>query len=349
MKELTPRQKKITLVLHVHPGISSSDVLSYMEEKTALVTIKRDIAALLKARYLDSYGKGPSRTYALSTAGKLFLPLDAHAYNAQEPDMRSGSRSFDFELFSRIPESLFTEDEIASLEKATADYRRRSEHMSSALHQKELERFVVELSWKSSKIEGNTYTLLDTERLIREGIPAADRSRDETTMILNHKKAFDFALAHKDLYRGDLTHANIEHIHRLLIEDLRIEIGLRRAPVGITGTVYRPLENQFQIREAMESLYAAHARAGDAYTKALLVLAGISYIQPFEDGNKRTARLVANAILIAHRRAPLSYRSVDEVAYREAVVVLYEVQSFQPLKKIFLEQYKFAAAQYAGL
>ena len=132
--------------------------------------------------------------------------------------------------------------------------------MSPALHQKELERFVIELSWKSSKIEGNTYTLLDTERLIREGIPAADRSRDETTMILNHKKAFDFALAHKDMYRGDLTHASIEHIHRLLVEDLRIEIGLRRAPVGITGTVYRPLENQFQIREAMERCFASSKR-----------------------------------------------------------------------------------------
>ncbi len=82
------------------------------------------------------------------------------------------------------------------------------------------------------------------------------------------------------------------------------------------------------------------------YAKALLTLLGISYIQPFEDGNKRTARLMANAILLAHSCAPLSYRSVDENDYREAMLVFYELNSIMPFKKIFIDQYMFAAENY---
>ena len=83
------------------------------------------------------------------------------------------------------------------------------------------------------------------------------------------------------------------------------------------------------------------------YAKALIALIGISYIQPFEDGNKRTARLMANAVLLAHKLAPLSYRSVEENEFREAMLVFYEINSIIPMKRIFIEQYNFAARNYA--
>ena len=102
-----------------------------------------------------------------------------------------------------------------------------------------------------------------------------------------------------------------------------------------------------QIREAVEALAAAVARAETPYAKALLALLGISYIQPFNDGNKRTARIMANAFLLACDCAPLSYRSVEEKDYREATLVFYELNSIVPFKDIFIEQYVFAAKNYA--
>src|SRR3989344_6192995 len=175
---LSLRQQKIALIIHANPGISSSRVQEQLEEKMSLITVKRDVTLLLKQGYLTSSGSGPSITYDLSVLGRLFLPLDAHAYCAIEPDKRPASPHFNFNLFPRIPETVFTEDERTRLDKATVGYRARSGGMSEALHTKELERFVIELSWKSSKIEGNTYTLIDTERLIREGIPAPGKTRD---------------------------------------------------------------------------------------------------------------------------------------------------------------------------
>ncbi|OGG66605.1 hypothetical protein A3C21_02865 [Candidatus Kaiserbacteria bacterium RIFCSPHIGHO2_02_FULL_59_21] len=345
---LSPRQQRVALIIHARPGISSSRVLEQLAEKVSLVTVKRDIALLLKEGYLISTGSGPSVAYELSLRGRLFLPLDAHAYCAVEPDKRLASAHFNFDLFPNMPETVFTEDERALLEKATIAYRARSGNMSKALHEKELERFVIELSWKSSRIEGNTYTLLDTERLIREGIEAPDHSRAEATMIVNHKRAFDFVRVQRDSFARGLDRALVEEVHRLLVEGLGVSHGVRTRVVGITGTAYRPLGNPYQIREALKRLYARINSIFDPYSKALVALAGLSYVQPFEDGNKRAARLIGNALLLGADRAPLSYRSVDEVAYREAIVVFYEVQSIEPLKKIFIEQYLFSAAQYAG-
>ena len=102
----------------------------------------------------------------------------------------------------------------------------------------------------------------------------------------------------------------------------------------------------YQIHEAIERLSQAVTQESNPYEKALTALLGISYIQPFEDGNKRTSRLMANAILLAYGCAPLSYQSVDKVDYREAMLVFYELNSFMPFKEIFIEQYTFAANNY---
>jgi fido (protein-threonine AMPylation protein) len=126
-----------------------------------------------------------------------------------------------------------------------------------------------------------------------------------------------------------------------------VTFNIRAKPVGVTGSKYRPLDNQFQISEAVEQLVKADQRMKTGYDKAFLSILGISYIQPFEDGNKRTSRLMGNAILLSNNLVPLSYRSVDEDAFREAVLVFYELNSVLPFKKIFIEQYRFAAENYA--
>lgn len=139
----------------------------------------------------------------------------------------------------------------------------------------------------------------------------------------------------------------MEELHAILVKDLNVRFGLREKLVGVIGSKYQPLDNVHQIKDAIEALSALISKMQTPYAKALIALIGISYIQPFEDGNKRTARLMANAVLLAHKLAPLSYRSVEENEFREAMLVFYEINSIIPMKRIFIEQYNFAARNYA--
>ncbi len=348
MTELKNRQINILEIIRQEKEISSSGIFNILKkkERSSLVTIKRDLSNLLKLGYLEKTGKGRSIIYKLSVQGEILSPIDAKTYCAIDPDKRSGSKSYNFELFSKIDFNLFSKEEEIELDNATKEYRIRIKNSPKGIHKKELERFIIELSWKSSKIEGNTYTLLDTERLIREGIPAKGHSKNESIMILNHKKAFEFILEREGDFSKNIQNPLVEEIHKKIVSGLNVNFGIRKSPVGITGTVYKPLDNQYQIHEALEELNKLVNHTNNPYTKALLIILGMSYIQPFEDGNKRTARLLANAILLAHKCAPLSYRSVDEVNYREAILVFYETYSIMPMKKIFIEQYIFSTNTY---
>jgi Fic family protein len=114
----------------------------------------------------------------------------------------------------------------------------------------------------------------------------------------------------------------------------------------VLGSKYKPLDNIYQINEAIENLIKVISKMKTPYEKSFVAFLGISYIQPFEDGNKRTSRLMVNALLMAHNCAPLSYRSLDENEYRDAIITFYELNSLVPLKKIFIDQYCFAAQNY---
>lgn len=348
MKKLKNRQENILDIIRKEKIVSSSDVFNILAkgEGISLITIKRDLAGLLKLGYLEKTGKGRSVKYKLSSQGEILSPIDAKIYCAIDPDKRNGAQSYAFGLFSKITFDLFSKEEMIQLDNATKEYSRRIKNSPKEIHRKELERFIIELSWKSSKIEGNTYTLLDTERLIREGIIAKGHPKNEAIMILNHKKAFEFIVEREKDFSKNMRNALIEEIHKKIVSKLNVNFGIRKSPVGITGTAYRPLDNQYQVREALEELNNIINNICNPYAKALLVILGMSYIQPFEDGNKRTARLLANAILLAHKCAPLSYRSVDEINYREAILVFYETRSIMPMKKIFIEQYIFSSKTY---
>lgn len=345
---MTFKEKQIVEIIRILNNARSSDVHNELIKKggqISLVTVKRTLSRLESEGVLAVSGSGPATAYSLSDFGKLMADVDAAEYCAKEPDGRYGVRVYNFDLFPALNFDPFLEPEKEMINSATDFYHDRIRNMSETIHKKELERFVIELSWKSSKIEGNTYTLLDTERLILQGIQASGHSKDEATMILNHKEAFSYIHKHKEKFRT-LTRSNMEDVHKLLIRHLNVKNNLRSKPVGIIGSIYHPLDNEQQISEAVEALSSAVSRMSQGYARALIALLGISYVQPFEDGNKRTARLMANAILLAHGLAPLSYRSVEEKNYREATLVFYELNSLVPFKKIFIEQYDFAARNY---
>jgi Fic family protein len=347
--EISEKEQKYLRILISGETFRSSDLHARLlaeREDISLVTVKRALSDLVARGLVRVSGSGPATAYMISNLGRILTDIDADAYCAVEPDKRFGLKRYDFDLFGSVPTDIFSDDEIAMLEAATAEYDRRAEGLSPTLVKKELERLIIELSWKSSRIEGNTYTLLDTEKLILENREAAGHDPGEAKMILNHKDAFTFVRENAAEF-STVTRANLEKIHAILTKDLGVGAGLRSRLVGVVGSVYQPLDNEHQLREGLEALSDAVSRAESPYAKALLALLGISYLQPFEDGNKRTARLAANAVLLAHGCAPLSYRSVDENEYREATLVFYELHSVIPFKRIFVTQYDFAARNYA--
>lgn len=130
------------------------------------------------------------------------------------------------------------------------------------------------------------------------------------------------------------------------MRDLQVDRNIRHHRIGITGTNYRPLDNEYQIREALKASCHLVNETSCVFSKALLVLVLLSYIQAFMDGNKRVARLTANAILIAHGYCPLSFRSVESIDYKKAMLIFYEQNNISPFKKIFMEQFEFAVKSY---
>ena len=147
-------------------------------------------------------------------------------------------------------------------------------------------------------------------------------------------------------YLQQLTVIRIEDIHSLLIKDLAVDKGIRHRRVGITGTNYRPLDNEFQIREAMQDMCDLINSRTTIFDKALLALVLLSYIQAFVDGNKRTARITSNAILIANGYCPLSFRTVESIDYKKAMLIFYEQNNLYAFKQIFIQQFEFAVQEY---
>lgn len=199
---------------------------------------------------------------------------------------------------------------------------------------KELEHLTVELSWKSSALEGNTYTLLDTQLLLLEGVRAKNKTEFETQMILNHKNAVAFIVENKDLFNEDLSFSTVEELHKIIAYNLGIEKGVRKKLVKITASNYTPLANPHQLRAYADEILSTISRAQDPFARALLALALIPYLQIFEDGNKRTGRMLANALLISSCGTGFSLRKVTHKQLALAYLAFYEFNSAASLSKI---------------
>lgn len=339
--------RDILQYLHYHPLSSRGDITAGTAFKGSDATLKRVIAAGIKAGDIVAEGKARATRYRLSPQAQLLMPLNLDTYFAFEVDERQVHSSYNFELINGLlaETRLFSDKELAHLDALQEEFRQHISELTDNEYRKEMERLGIDLSWKSSQIEGNTYTLLETERLLRESKTAEGKTKEEAVMLLNHKDALSFVLDNPD-YLKELTVSHIEDIHQLLTKDLSIDKGLRRHRVGITGTNYHPLDNEFQIREAMREACELINSKSNIFEKALLTLVLLSYIQPFSDGNKRTARITSNAILIANDYCPLSFRSVDSIDYKKAMLIFYEQNNLYAFKQIFMEQFEFAVKEY---
>lgn len=343
---LHPRQKRILNLINTDVGIARRTIEESVSSvyPSSKATIARDLAVLLSQKFIKVNGKGKNTKYYPSTANPLLRLFDLEKYFEEEADQRNGATVFDFGIFDHI-HNLFSDQEKETLGKKTKKFSVVEKKLNPSIFQKELERFTIELAWKSSRIEGNTYTLLETETLIQQNIQAKGRSKKEAIMILNHKRAFEEILKRKNAFKA-ISFSTITQLHNVLMKGLAIETGIRKQPVGITGTAYKPLDNQWQIKEALEKLIQKINSIPYPLEKALIAHSFISYIQPFADGNKRTGRILANTILIAHDYYPLSYRSVDETTYKKALILFYEQKSLYWIKRILIDQYLFALETY---
>ena len=218
---LNGNSKKLLLFVKSNPSLSSSEIYTQSKLDISYATVKRLITNLIMQNLLLPIGKGRGTKYIISPVYNLFYPIDVEEYFKNEIDEREINDSFDLSIISDVlsKTTLFTGDELSQLTDSQMVYERNISELSDFEYQKELERLAIDLSWKSSEIEGNTYTLLETERLLKEKETAEGKLKDEAIMLLNHKDALDFIVANPN-YAIPLTVSKIEDIHSILIKDL---------------------------------------------------------------------------------------------------------------------------------
>lgn len=338
---------EILQFLHYHPLANRTEIMAGLTKAPSDSTMKRLLSAAVKEGNIETAGRGPATKYKLTPQAHVTMPLDLATYFDKDIDEREVQESFNFDLIRDVlPKvEIFTKEELEVLNDAQMEFEKNTEGMTELEYRKEMERLGVDLSWKSSQIEGNTYSLLETERLLKDKQTASGKTKEEAIMLLNHKDALDFVLDIPD-YLKELSVHRIEDIHSILTKELEVDRNIRHRRVGITGTNYRPLDNEFLIREALEDTCTLVNGKDNVFEKALLTLVLLSYIQAFVDGNKRTARITSNAVLIANGYCPISFRTVDSIDYKKAMLMFYEQNNIAAFKKIFIEQFLFAVKTY---
>lgn len=214
-----------------------------------------------------------------------------------------------------------------------------------------LNRLLIDLAWNSSRLEGNTYSLLDTRRLLDFGEAAQGHGQREAQMILNHKDAIEFLVTNaEDIGFNRYT---ILNLHGLLANNLLADPGavgrLRHIAVGIERSVFHPLEVPAQIEESFDQLLASASVIRDPFEQAFFMMVQLPYLQPFDDVNKRVSRLAANIPLIQANLAPLSFTDVPNDLYARATLGVYELNDVAALRDVFLWAYERSAARYAAV
>jgi Fic family protein len=340
-------EEKIIEYLINNPNCSSVEIYHHLADYCSLRTVKRSLSKLLTENIIEKSGAAKNTRYKIPKVYPLLENINLETYFEKDVDQRKIQKNFNFDLIENMLTSgnIFLNNEIEILNSYQLKFKENASNLTPNEFNNEMERLTIDLSWKSSQIEGNTYSLLETEQLLKEKKTASGKAKDDAIMLLNHKEAIDFVVANPN-YMYPLTVQKIEDLHSILIKELAISKNLRSKRIGISGTNYVPLDNEWHIKEALQATCDLVNAKNNIFEKALLALLLISYIQPFMDGNKRTARIVSNSILIHFQYCPLSFRTVNSIDYKKAILLFYEINNVSAFKKLFIEQYKFAVDTY---
>ena len=212
-------------------------------------------------------------------------------------------------------------------------------------------RLLIDLSWNSSRLEGNTYSLLETERLLELGQRAEGKDARDAQMILNHKAAIELLVEQAE--EIGFNRYTLLNLHALLSDNLLADPQaggrLRRIPVAIAGTVYQPLAIPQLIDECFRQILDTATAIADPFEQAFFAMVHLPYLQPFEDVNKRVSRLAANIPLIRQNLCPLSFVDVPERAYIDGILGVYELNRVELLRDVFVWAYERSCARYSAV
>jgi len=210
------------------------------------------------------------------------------------------------------------------------------------------QRLLIDLSYNSSRLEGNTYSQLDTQKLVEEGITAEGKVHEETVMIMNHKEAILFLV--ENAQEIELNSLTIRNLHHLLAQDLLANPeacgNIRTIELDIGQSTYKPLNNFHQLKELFELILFKARKIEDPFEQSFFLLVHLSYLQAFEDVNKRTSRLSCNIPFIKENLCPLSFTDVSRDDYTAALLTVYEKNNVEPMLELFSWAYLRSCEQY---
>ncbi len=327
-----------------HPGAGREDIRRHVAPDVSSPTIWRALKRLAEEGRLEISGNARATGYKLAGAGVVRAYLQT-PYNRRKP------ASYNKEFLDRyIPGKTFY---LAAADRQRLHEAGRPEPPLPAgtYARRILERLLVDLSWASSRMEGNTYDILQTERLIRFGEEAAGKDRKEALMILNHKEAIQYVVDHLDDIH--ISRPDMFNMHALLAGGLLVDPAmagrLRRMPVGIAHSSYRPPDDQYQIEEEFEILIGKAAAIPDSFEQSFFLLVHIPYLQAFADINKRTSRIASNIPLLKADLAPMSFLTMDDRDYIDGLIGVYELNNVSLLREAYIEAYLSSAENYRVL
>lgn len=322
--------------------------------------IQRALTNLIKQNAIQAQGQARARAYVLKNTDEqdafngiplskrsvellryVSKPIQARKPIGYNQDfLKSYEPNKTSYLSTSLRKELFVAGKIESIVRPAGTYAR---HI--------LNRLLIDLSWNSSRLEGNTYTLLETKRLIELGENVAGKDATETQMILNHKNTIEYIV---DLAEEKkISSHEIRSIHALLSENLLGDPSasgrLREIVVGISGTTYLPHENPHVLKECFDMFIKKMNLIDDPFEQSFFSLVQLSYMQAFEDVNKRTARLAANIPLIKKNLKPLSFTDVDQKDYVLSLLGIYEKNDVNLLRDLYIWAYKRSAQRYSAI
>jgi Fic/DOC family len=371
--ELTRLLERIGRFSH---GVQIDELLRAMRHKLSRRTLQRRLAQLVADKRLEMHGAGRQTTYCLpaptananltdaadtvTASAEVYVPLRAESealkLQVRRPLTLRKPVGYDLGLLDAYePNVTFYLD--ASLREQLLALGRApvlvatGAVVAGTFARDILNRLLIDLSWASSALEGNTYSRLDTQRLIEHGQVAAGKGALETQMILNHKSAIEY-LVH------DTDHARVEEptllaLHALLSDGLLPDPmaggRLRRRAVEIGGSVYRPMALPQRLHEVFAFVVERAAAVADPFEQSFFLMVHLPYLQPFEDMNKRVSRLAANIPFIREDLCPLSFIDVPQRAYLEGTLAVYELGRVELLRDVFVWAYERSCQQYAAV
>ncbi len=348
-------------------GASFEDIYTLLKDDFAERTLRRRLNELEKQGLISITGQSRATRYHIIGSGvheptKATIDLAVNIYLSPEAEsIRNhisqplGNRTpaaYDPEfLRSYIPNKTFYLSNADRIRLHELGKTAQLTEPAGTYARNILQRLLIDLSWNSSRLEGNNYSLLDTQQLITQGRAADRRTAEEAQMILNHKAAIEFlveAAAEIGFNRYTIT-----NLHAMLSDNLlgnpAASGRLRSIPVDIGQSVYIPLAIPQLINEQFNVLLEKASQIDDPFEQTFFVMVQLPYLQPFDDVNKRTSRLAANIPLIKRNLAPLSFVDVPKELYAHGLLGIYELKRMELFKDVFLWAYERSAQRYAAL